>query len=269
METLSLAHVILYLLVGVASGLAAGLMGVGGGLVNVPGLYYGFRLAGYPTEHCFKMALGTSLAIIVITSASSARTHRNNGNLIPRVSLIAGFWGIAGAFAASLTAINLSDSILKKAFAILLLLAAYKIFTRKKKESEGANEMQTQWWRLAIIGIASGILAGFFGIGGGLMGVPLFMLWARIPPHKAVGSSAGMVVILAAFGALGYLISSPGVLLPYSLGYVNFPAWISVACSSIIAAHFGAVLAAKSSPKVLSIIFGIGLLAVAAKMIFS
>lgn len=259
---------LLFLATGVFSGLAAGLMGVGGGLVNVPALYYMFKVAGYPPDLCFHMALGTSLAIIVFTSLSAARTHHKKGNLILRVTLVAGFLGVVGSFVAALTAINLSGTVLKIAFAVLLYGAAVKMFTGKKTDEAGVvDEMRTETWRLGIIGISSGILAGFFGIGGGLVGVPMFILWGKLPPHKAVGSSSGMVCILGLFGALGYAISNPPVPLANCVGYVHIPAWILVAASSILFAHLGAVIATKASPRVLSIIFACGLLVVATKML--
>jgi uncharacterized protein len=270
METITITHILAFLGIGVFSGLAAGLMGVGGGLINVPGLYYVFVALGYPQQHCFHMALGTSLAIIVFTSTSAARTHYVKGNFIPRVMLIAGIAGIAGAFGSSILALNLSDTVLKKAFAVVLYLAAVRIFT-KKPPAEGVNdEMRLEVWRLAIIGLGSGLLAGLFGIGGGLVGVPLFMLWAKISPHQSVGSSSGMVVILALFGAIGYAtghipVENP---LPGFVGYINLIAWISVAASSILTARVGATLAAKSSPRTLSIIFACGLVIVATKMLF-
>jgi uncharacterized membrane protein YfcA len=128
--------------------------------------------------------------------------------------------------------------------------------------------MRLEIWRLSIIGLLSGIFAGFLGIGGGLVGVPLFMLWCRISPHKSVGSSSAMVVILGLFGALGYAVSTPPIHLPYSLGYVNFPGWILIGSLSILAAHFGAKIAAKTKPKTLTIIFACGLIAIGIKMLF-
>lgn len=262
-------HILLYLLTGVGSGLAAGLMGVGGGLVNVPALYYVFQAAGYPADQCFHLALGTSLAIIVVTSSSAAWTHRASGNLIGRVSIVAGFGGIAGSLVASLLAVQTPDNMIKKAFALLLFAAAFRLVRRKDKTFTASAGLRLETWRLAMIGLASGVLAGFFGIGGGLVGVPMFILWVGLPPHKAIGSSSGMVVILGAFGALGYLISSPPQPMDFSLGYVNFPAWILVAGSSILFAHLGARIATRTSPRKLTILFACGLILVAVKMLIS
>ena len=267
MELLTPLYILLLLVAGVFSGLAAGLMGVGGGLINVPALYYVFQAAGYPQDTCFHMALGTSLAIIVFTSSSSARTHNEHNNVLWRVALIAGFGGILGSLGASFTAVTLSDTLLKKAFAVVMYLAALRMMTRKQPAIQEDLVMRTETWRLLIIGLASGVFAGFFGIGGGLVGVPLFMMWANLSPHQSVGSSSAMVVILGLFGALGYALSTPPQHLAYNLGYVNIPGWILIACSSILAAHFGAKIAAKTKPKTLTIIFACGLILVGTKML--
>ena len=267
MELFTVTNILLLLLTGILSGLLAGLMGVGGGLVNVPALYYVFQMVGYPKENCFHMALGTSLAIIIFTSSSAARTHHNNQNVNIKVALIAGATGIIGSFAASLIAVNLSDSLLKKAFAILLYVAAIRLITKKPKNNVAQKEIRPETSRLAIIGVLSGLLAGFFGIGGGLVGVPLFILWIHLSPHKAIGSSSLMVVILSISAALGYALSSPAVQLPMSWGYVNLPAWILVSCSSILAAYFGAKIAASVSARTLTFIFVGGLIVVATKML--
>ena len=265
---LSVLSIVIFLVTGVASGLAAGLMGVGGGLINVPALYYVFQTLGYPQEHCLHMALGTSLAIIIFTSTSSARTHYKKGNLIPRVALTAGVGGVLGALAASLIAVRLSDTILRIAFALFLYLAAARLILNKQPEADTTEaDFRLGFPLLAAIGLGSGILSGFFGIGGGLIGVPLFILAAKLTPHKAVGSSSGMVVILAIFGALGYAFSTPPVPLANTFGFVQIPAWILVASSSILSAHFGAVIASKVSSKKLTIIFVIGLVLVATKML--
>jgi len=269
MELLNIVNVLLCLVTGIFSGLAAGLMGVGGGLVNVPALYFVFQQAGYPKEQCFHLALGTSLTIIILTSLSAAKTHYTKGNLILRVSLICGFMGIAGSFAASLTAVNLSDSLLKKAFAVMLIVAGIQMLTKKNPPNPSESEMNLETWRLGIIGLGSGILAGFFGIGGGLIGVPLFVLWSKMGQHKAVGSSSGMVIILAVFGALGYALSKPPIPMDYSFGYINFPACLMVAATSIVFASIGARLAAKVNARVLTIIFVCVAGLIALKMIIS
>ena len=268
MDILSVENIALCLAAGLFSGLAAGFMGVGGGLVNVPALYFVFQAAGYPQELCFHLALGTSLAIIVFSSTSSARTHFRNGNLLLPVATIAGLCGIIGSFAAASTAVILSDTLLKKAFAVLLLAAAIRLFRGRKTPAPIEGEVRLEPWRLAAIGLAAGVLAGFFGIGGGLVGVPLFILWAKIPPHKAIGSSSGMVVILSAAGAIGYALSTPSQHLAYSIGFVNLPGAALIAVSSIYFAGLGANLAARSTPGKLTVIFVIGLVLVGFKMLF-
>lgn len=267
MELFTFTNIVLLLLTGTFSGLVAGLMGVGGGLINVPALYFVFQMVGYPRENCFHMALGTSLAIIIFTSSSAARIHYQNQNVNFKVAIIAGITGIIGSFAASLTAVSLSDSVLKKAFAVLLFAAAIRLLTKKQKSVAQHQDIRLEVWRLSLIGISSGMLAGFFGIGGGLVGVPLFILWVNLSPHKAVGSSSLMVVILALFATIGYAVSSPPAPLAMSIGYVNLPAWILVSCSSILAAYFGAKIAARTSAKTLTFIFVGGLVLVATKML--
>lgn len=269
MEILNLTYILLLLGAGIFSGLAAGLMGVGGGLINVPALFYIFKAMDHPQSESWFYATGTSLAIIILTSLSAARTHYSSKNLLIRVSVIAGLFGALGSSIAVSIAVNMSDVVLRISFAILLFAAGIKLAARKEKKTEATleSEFQLQVWKLGIIGFFSGILAGFFGIGGGLIGVPLFMIWSKLTPHKAIGSSCGMVVILSVFGALRNALETVQVPMEFSIGYINLPAWILTACSSILAAHFGARLANRAKAKTLTIIFACGLFATGIKML--
>ncbi len=261
----SLTFWLAYFAFGAAAGVIAGLLGVGGGIVVVPALYWFFTLQGFSQEIIMQMALGTSLAAICFTSVSSFRAHHRRGAVLwPIVKTITP--GIlVGTFAGSCVAARLPTGFLKGFFVCFLYyVSAQMLLNIKPKPSRQLPGKAGMFGAGATIGAVSSLV----GIGGGTLSVP-FMTWCNIPMHTAVGTSAAIGFPIAVAGTIGYIINGLGTanLPSLSLGYISLPALVGIAGVSFLTAPYGAKLAHKLPVATLKRVFALFLLAMATRML--
>jgi len=252
--------ILFYLLVGLAAGLVAGLLGVGGGIINVPALSLIFTALGYDPAYTFHLAIGTSLGIIIFTSASAAYTHYRNGNIHSPYAVKIAMIGIVGAIFGAHLADYLPGNILKPLFGAVLCIAGVQMLLDKKVQRNG--ELRTGWKSAGFIGIVAGLTAGFFGVGGGVAAVPLMIWLSRFEPKKAVATSSMVVVAFALFGTITHAVNGWAVTreTPWALGYVHILALLCVALSSIFTARWGAQWANRIDPLRLKRVFAVMLM---------
>ena len=262
-----MTEITLYLFTGAVAGLSAGLLGIGGGLIIVPILFFIFSSQAVPAAHVMHMALATSLATIVITSLSSARAHHKRGAVLwPLVfSLSPGI--IIGAWLGAMLASSLASDILKPVFGVFELLVAIHLLINYKPDTHSSSISTVT---STISGVVIGGVSSIVGIGGGTLTVP-FLLWHNISIRNAVASSAACGFPIAVAGTAAYIVSgwNTAGLPAYSLGYVNLPAFAVIIITSIIAAPAGAALAHKLPETTLRLFFALCLLALAIRMLLS
>ena len=232
--------ILVYVALGIGAGLLAGMLGVGGGQVVVPGLLYIFHLKGFQDGYLVHMALGTSLATIVVTSLSSAYSHYRLGSidlhLVKRMT--PGI--VVGAALGGLAAGYFPSGALRLMFgAFLILLAAQMAFSLKPKPE---RELPPATGLTVVSGVI-GWVSAVVGVGGGSLVVP-YLSWCNVNMKTAVGTASACGVPLAFAGMAGYVVSGwlhPG--LPSdSLGFVYVPAWLAVSLLSILFTRVGAAL---------------------------
>jgi uncharacterized protein len=257
----------LYLAVGAISGILAGLLGIGGGLVIVPLLVFCFTRQGMAHEYIMHMALGTSMASIIFTSVSSFRSHHKRGavhwetvrRIIPGI--------LVGTFLGASIASHLSTNFLKGFFvAFLYYVALQLLFDKKPAASRGLPGNLGMFGAGNVIGIVSSLV----GIGGGTLSVP-FMIWCNIAVHHAIGTSAAIGFPIAVSGTLGYVYNGLRIsgLPQYSAGYVYLPALAGLVCASVLTAPVGVSLAHRLPVSRLKRIFSVLLLVVGTRMLVS
>ncbi len=236
METLSL-----YLLLGAFAGTLAGLLGVGGGLVMVPVLVFIFQGQVMPSAVIMHMALGTSLAIIMLTSLSSIRAHHQRGAVLWSLCgrLTPGI--VLGALSGAVVADMLSDEVLKPVFGIFELLVALQMWLGVRSSLQ---RNLPDWPGISVAGWVIGSVSAIVGIGGGTLTVP-FLTWCRIGIHNAVATSAACGFPIAVAGTLGFIATgwNEAGLPAMSSGYVYWPAFAAVGVASMLFAPLGARLA--------------------------
>lgn len=269
MELFSPQIIALILVTGALAGFLAGLLGIGGGVILVPLFLWLFPIANFPAENLVHVAFATSLAIILPTSISSALSHRSRGNVAWNMVLYLVIGGIVGSFAGASLASILSGDNLKLAFALLMIAVSLKLLLYKQKVQVEENVRDVKWMPLLLVGFIGGFASAFFGIGGGVVAVPLMLMLLRVPIHLAVGNSSALIVVssLAAACCYVYYGWNQDPLPPFSLGYVNLLVAAIIAPVSMLAARQGVKLASRTSQAKLVKIFAILLIVVGAKIL--
>lgn len=254
-----------YLLLGAFVGVFAGLLGVGGGGIMVPVLTAMFAAQDVESGHLVHLALGTSMAAIVLTSLSSLRAHHAHGAV--RWDIVKGITPgvLAGTFAGTFVASQVPTRSLAIFFTCFMAYVSLQmILNAKPKPSRnlpGAAGM-------AGVGAGIGLVSALVAIGGGSLSVP-FMTWCNVKMQNAIGTSAAIGLPIALAGALGYLINGWGSqgLPAWSFGYVYLPAFVLISGVSFFTAPLGARLAHRLPVPVLKKIFAGVLILLSAKML--
>ena len=266
MELIALAAALL--VAGMAGGFVAGLLGVGGGIVIVPVLYYLLGLFGIDENVRMHIATGTSLATIIPTSFSSIRSHNRKGaidwELIKRWMP----WMILGVCSGSLLSGIASGDALSLVFAAVALPIALQFVLVKDKADPADSD--TKPIRPYAPAFLTGGLSTMMGIGGGTIGVPI-LTYAGNSIHRSVGTASVFGAIISIPGTLGAIIAGWGAegLPPYSLGYVNLLGLALIAPTSFLLAPFGARAAHAMNRKWLRLAFAAFLFATAVRMILN
>ena len=252
---------------GLFTGVTAGLLGIGGGMLIVPGLFYIFIHLHLPDETLMHMAAGTSMCIMIATSLSSTLAHQSRGNIRWSVfrSVIVGI-GI-GVLTGNVLANRLDSNVLELLFSLLLFAVSLKILLGWKpdqgKEKEPGNLVTNG------VGWAIGFKSGVFGVGGGALSVP-FLLYCGLPMNKVSGTSASFTLPIALMGTAAFLFLSPHYdTIPWSTGYIYWPAFLLVAPFTMIGAPIGAKLNSVIPKDMLRTMFALLLLFLSVKMFSS
>lgn len=254
----------LLVVIGGATGVIAGLLGVGGGIVLVPAFFYAFEHLGYGSEHVMQVAIGTSAATIVVTSIRSLRAHAKK-KAVDFVILRA--WGpflVAGALCGVVAASQLRSTTLQVIFGGLAGIAGlYMAFG--KSEWRLGTEMPRQPVA-GIMGVVLAFCSTLMGIGGGTFGVPLMTLFGQ-PIHRAVATASGFGILISVPSVLGFLAFSVPDVPPYTIGAVNLVAFAIIIPMTLLTTPWGVRLAHAMNPAPLKRAFAIFLVLVAANMI--
>lgn len=253
-----------YLVTGCFTGLLSGLLGVGGGLIIVPMLSFIFAQLAFPTAYIMPMALATSLAIILITSTTSAYSHqlKNNVNwlVLKRISL-----GVfIGTSLGSMLVASFDATWLKSLFIVYTFLVASQMLW---EVSPRASRQLPSTPLLNLVGAGIGAISSFIGIGGGTLSVP-YLIYCNIHPKQAIGTSSAIGVIIALGAILGFGLSALNLqdLPAPSFGFVYLPAFLFIALSSLFTAPIGASWVQKLPVSLLKRLFALLLYAVGVGM---
>ena len=257
--------VLIFLLLGSFVGFIAGLLGIGGGGIMVPVLISIFLLRGIAIDNVVHLALGTSMASMVITTFSSFRSHNSKGGVIwPVVKrMVLGI--IPGSFLATFLVSYLSSVYLALFFALFMAFLSGQMFLDKKPKS--SRELPGNVGLLAA-GSGIGIISALVAIGGGSLTVP-YLIWHNIKIKEAIGTSAAIGLPISISGTIGYLINgwnnSPTG--DYIFGYLYLPAVVLISITSFITAPYGVYLAHRLPVANLKKIFAILLIILSIKML--
>ncbi|WP_457937295.1 sulfite exporter TauE/SafE family protein [Mesorhizobium sp. 10J20-29] len=253
---------------GVISGLLAGIFGIGGGAVLVPVFYQVFGLFGIDESVRMHLAVGSSLGIIIPTSIRSFMAHRTRGAVDMELLKTLAIPVPLGVALASLVAASVSSEGLRIIFAVLALLFGARLLFNRESWRLGTQIPDNPW--RSFIGLLIGFFSTLMGIGGGIMNNTFMTLYGR-PLHQAVATSAGVGVLIAIPGTIGYIWAGWGnPLLPFgSTGYINWFAVALVIPVTLIVAPYGVTIAHWLSKRHLEVGFGLFCLTVSARFFAS
>lgn len=241
-------------LTGVISGIAAGLLGIGGGAIIVPALATALSLMGFDSDVVQHIAVGTSLAIIIPTGIASARAHDKRGAVDREVLKLWAPIIVASTLIGGLMAGLYSGNVLRVVFGVMALFIAANILLPFQERLMGhlGGSALTHRISAAVVGYISALM----GVGGGSLSVPTLHAFGATM-HKAVGTGAAIGVFIALSGTLGFVISgwSAEGRPPLSLGYINIPALVLIGVTAALCAPLGAALAHRLKQRTLKLAF--------------
>ena len=238
------------------AGFMAGLLGVGGGIIMVPALYYAFTVLDFDIVTRMHLAVGTSLAIIIPTSIISTLTHREHDAVDFNMVKSFGIFILIGVFFGTFLAVNLKTPALVLFFSIFAFMVGLFFIFLREKLVDNPKQISN------LIKNISGILIGFIsiplGIGGGSLMVP-FMRTFGYDIRKSIGTAAAVGFLIAVTGTITMITGVKiidNVNTPFSLGYINLLGFIVFVPVTMIMARLGAKAVYKIDKKILSKIFG-------------
>lgn len=252
---MSMTDLLLLVLTGLGAGFMGGLFGIGGGVIIVPALYAVFAAQGVPEAVLIKLAVGTSLATIIVTSIRSLQGHQAHGNVEWGILKSWGPWIALGAVMGAVLARVADATVLTLIFGLGLLLIGIQRMVNggKVREGDKAQLPSIVWQRVWASG--NGLFSSLMGIGGGVIGV-LLLTRAGRTVHRAVGTASGFGLAIAVPGAIGYMLAGLGLTeTPWTIGYVSLIGFAAVAAGSALVAPLGAKVAAHLNATILTRIF--------------
>ena len=238
------------------AGFMAGLLGVGGGIIMVPALYYAFTVLDFDIATRMHISVGTSLAIIVPTSIISAKTHMEHKAVDVNLVKSFGIFIVLGVIGGTFLAVNLRTSDFILFFSIMAFIVGLFFIFFRDKFLENPKKIKDSIKNIS--GVAVGFISVLLGIGGGSLMVP-FMRTFGYDIRKSIGTASAIGILIAISGTItmitgGEIINN--ISTPYTIGYINLFGFIVFVPVTMLMARIGAKAVYKIDKKLLSRIFG-------------
>ena len=238
------------------AGFMAGLLGVGGGIIMVPALYYAFTVLDFDIATRMHISVGTSLAIIVPTSIISAKTHMEHKAVDVNLVKSFGIFIVLGVIGGTFLAVNLKTSDFILFFSIMAFIVGLFFIFFRDKFLENPKKIKDSIKNIS--GVAVGFISVLLGIGGGSLMVP-FMRTFGYDIRKSIGTASAIGILIAISGTItmitgGEIINN--ISTPYTIGYINLFGFIVFVPVTMLMARIGAKAVYKIDKKLLSKIFG-------------
>lgn len=230
---------------GALLGVVFSVLGAGGGILAVPVLLFVFNTS-------VAEATGAGLAVVWIAAIAGASSHWRAGRVDVRVALIFGLPSMLGAVGGAKLHALVPERVTIGLFALVLLAALVAMWSQRRETSETAVAS----WAIVLAGVATGVLTGFLGVGGGFLIVPALTLWAALPLHRAVGTSMAVIAMSSLSGAVVHLFA----------GHVPLSLVLPMGAGAIAGALLGAPLSGRLPDRPLKIAFAVLAVVVAVGM---
>ena len=244
------------------AGFMAGLLGVGGGIIMVPALYYAFTVLDFDIATRMHLSVGTSLAIIVPTSVISSKTHMEYDAVDFNLVKSFGIFIVLGVIGGTFLAVNLKTSTFVLFFSVMAFIVGLFFIFFREKVVENPKKIKDSIKNIS--GIIVGFISVLLGIGGGSLMVP-FMRSFGYDIRKSIGTASAIGFLIALSGTITMITGgkiAANINTPFSIGYINLLGFIVFVPVTMLMARIGAKAVYKLDKKLLSKIFGTFLIAV-------
>jgi uncharacterized membrane protein YfcA len=234
-------HGAIFAFIGVLAGLMAGVLGIGGGIAVVPGLFLIFELTHFvPDQITMHVAAGTSLTIMIFTSLASLGAHFKLGDILWSVYKQLGPGIFIGALTGGVIAEFIPTQWLKVLFALFLFIVAVKMITDLHVTYV---ERFPKAWVTRLVSFFIGLKSGLLGVGGGVLIIP-YLTYCGVAVRKIAAVSNLCTFTVGVVGSIVFMITGRHAMaaIPYATGYVYWPAVLWVAIPSCLMAPLGAKL---------------------------
>jgi len=258
-------HVAIFIALGILAGFLAGLLGIGGGIVVVPGLVFLFHQVAMPHQYQMHMAAATSLAAMIFTTQGSVRAHQKikpiRWEIYRRMAVGIAIGAVSGAVIANL----LPTEVLRVIFGVVVLVIAVHMWRDVKPK---ATQKPPPTWVTHVVSYVIGFKSGMLGIGGGALTFP-YLTRCKVSIKEAVAVTAVCSFTVAVVGTLSTIVTGwhKAGLPHWSTGYVYWPAAIAIALGSMLFAPMGARFSQRMPEKKLKRVFAAFLVFVGINML--
>lgn len=260
-------YLCILILTGAFTGIISGLLGIGGGFIMTPVQYWLLQETGLEPDLAIRIALGTSLFVILPNAISVTLGYQRKQSVIWRQAIFMGVSGTLFGFGGAELASRLPASTLTTIFGIVVIIGALRTYLAPA--SKHGVKINSNPLSYIFAGAVIGFFSGLLGIGGGVIAIPIMLIFLHFDIRKAIGTSAAVIIFTSFGGSIGYIINGWGepVLPPYSLGYINLIDWILLAVPGFLAARKGAEIAHLVNPEHLKYLFVVLMIYVGLEMI--
>ena len=265
---------LLLLVAGAVGGFIAGLVGVGGGVIFGPVLFFTYQAAGVEDPVLTPLTLGTSLLCTFAASASGAVAQARLGAIDRRTALVS---GAVAAVAVVLVGrfVSTQPWYDKGAFQLILGVLLGVVVVRMLTKTDRADTLSTAGARrglgaLGATGAGAGAVAALAGVGGGVVLVPAFSGLVRLPMKVAAGTSTAAIVLITAVGVATYAVLGWGADVPDgALGYVDWQRAAALALPAVVTARLGVATAHRIDVRAVRLSFAAFAAVVAARLLWN
>jgi uncharacterized protein len=261
----------IFLIIGFFSGILIGMFGIGGGLVFVPALFYLLPIIiNVPTSNLAYFALGSSLFAGALATSNSAILHIKKNNFTKKPAIIISAGAVVTAFIAPFFVVKVKSEIIEIIFgSVMLLVALRMIFENDKNEKLKLSKPLDDPF-LILVGMFTGILSAFTGLGGGVVYVPALIYLFLVNAKVAVGTSSIITAATMISSAVSYFIQGTGTIsYTGSIGFVIPEAAVPLGIGAIIGSFLGVKIVLQSSMEFIKKAFAVLLIAAVLKILLT